>query len=62
MTEVTLDNVSLPAAQLLATLREAIKQIELYGACDIELGGEVSIELTTNEFENGGVGEIVIKY
>jgi hypothetical protein len=34
----------------------------LYGACDIELDGFVTIELTTNEFENDGVGEIVIKY
>ena len=62
MTEVTLDNVSLPAAQLLATVREAIKQIEIYGACEFELAGLVMIELTTNEFDNGGVGEIVIKY
>jgi hypothetical protein len=62
MTEVTLDNLSLPAADLLAVLREAIKQIELYGACDLELGGEVLIQLTANEFENDGVGEIVIKY
>jgi hypothetical protein len=62
MTEVTLDNLSLPAADLLAVLRDAIHQIELYGACEIELAGLVMIELTTNEFENDGVGEIVIKY
>jgi hypothetical protein len=62
MTEVTLDNVSLPAADILAVLRDAIYQIELYGCCDIELDGFVTIELTTNEFENDGVGEIVIKY
>jgi hypothetical protein len=61
MTEVTLENVSLPAAQLLVALREAIKQIEIYGACDLELGGEVLIQLTANEFDSE-LGEIVIKY
>jgi hypothetical protein len=61
MTEVTLENVSLPAEQLLVALREAIKQIELYGACDLELGGEVLIQLTANEFDSE-LGEIVIKY
>ena len=62
MTEVTLDNVSLPAADILAVLRDAIHQIELHGCCDIELAGLLMIELTTNEFENDGVGDIVIKY
>ncbi len=61
MTEVTLENVSLPAEQLLVALREAIKQIEIYGACDLELGGEVLIQLTANEFDSE-LGEIVIKY
>ena len=61
MTEVTLENVNLPAEQLLVALREAIKQIELYGACDLELGGEVLIQLTANEFDSE-LGEIVIKY
>jgi hypothetical protein len=61
MTEVTLENVSLPAEQLLVALREAIKQIELYGACEFELGGEVLIQLTANEFDSE-LGEIVIKY
>jgi hypothetical protein len=61
MNEVTLENVSLPAEQLLVALREAIKQIELYGACEFELGGEVLIQLTANEFDSE-LGEIVIKY
>jgi|688.fasta_scaffold302939_2 hypothetical protein len=61
MTEVTLENVSLPAEQLLVALREAIKQIEIYGACEFELGGEVLIQLTANEFDSE-LGEIVIKY
>jgi hypothetical protein len=61
MTEVTLENVSLPAEQLLVALREAIKQIEIYGACELELGGEVLIQLTANEFDSE-LGEIVIKY
>jgi hypothetical protein len=61
MTEVTLENVSLPAEQLLVALREAIKQIELYGACEFELGGEMLIQLTANEFDSE-LGEIVIKY
>jgi hypothetical protein len=42
-------------------LREAIKQIEIYGACEFELGGEVLIQLTANEFDSE-LGEIVIKY
>jgi hypothetical protein len=61
MTEVTLENVSLPAEQLLVALREAIKQIELYGACEFELAGLVLIQLTANEFDSE-LGEIVIKY
>ena len=61
MNEVTLENVNLPAEQLLVALRAAIKQIELYGACDLELGEEVLIQLTANEFDSE-LGEIVIKY
>jgi hypothetical protein len=61
MNEVTLENVNLPAEQLLVALRAAIKQIELYGACDLEFGEEVLIQLTANEFDSE-LGEIVIKY
>ena len=61
MKEVTLNNVNLPAADLLVALKDAILQIELYGACDLELGGEVLIQLTANEFDSE-LGEIVIKY
>ena len=62
ITEVTFDNLSLSTADLLVVLRDAINQIEKYGACELELGGEVLIELTTNEFDNGGIGEISLKY
>ena len=62
MKEITLNNVNLPAADLLVALKDAILQIELYGACDLELGGEVQIQLTANEFDSDNIGEIVIKY
>ena len=62
ITEVTFDNLNLSAADVLVALRNAIHQIELYGACELELGGEVLIEITANEFDDGGVGEIGLKY
>ena len=62
MKEVTLNNVNLPTADLLVALKDAILQIELYGVCDLELGGEVLIQLTANEFDSDNIGEIVLKY
>lgn len=58
-----LEKLNLPAAQLIAALSLAIKEIELYGAADLELGDEVLIQLVANEYpDENELGEIIISY
>jgi hypothetical protein len=58
-----LEKLNLPAAQLIAALSLAIKELELYGAADLELGDEVLIQLVANEYpDENELGEIIISY
>ena len=62
-TVINLEKLNLPAAQLIAALSLAIKELELYGAADLELGTEVLIQLAANEYpDENELGEIIISY